>query len=346
MKKKDLDERKKKVLQAIVEEYINTAEPVSSGSITKGHGLDYSSATIRNDMAQLENIGFLDKPLTSAGRVPSAEGYRYYVNELLKEDNLTLEEIKYIQNKLKIKVNEIEDLTKVATTTLSEITHYTTVAVGPKADKQIIEEIKFVSLGQRMLMVVIVTDTGLVKETIIKFDEDITESQVDTLNNLFNTRLRGKPLSKIDKPMAEYIFSEVHYSIGIMNAIINQINKIIEEENNNIFLEGAKRSFDLPEFKSMKVAKNFINLLDAKDEMLEIFNSGEAEDINVFIGNDDENSNLKDFSIITFKHTLGDKDLGTIGIIGPKRMDYAKVISVMKYISKKLNEDNNKKEGM
>ena len=346
MKKEDLDERKKKVLQAIVEEYINTAEPVSSGSITKGHGLDYSSATIRNDMAQLESIGFLDKPHTSAGRVPSAEGYRYYVNELLKEDNLTLEEIKYIQNKLKIKVNEIEDLTKVATTTLSEITHYTTVAVGPKADKQIIEEIKFVSLGQRMLMVVIVTDTGLVKETIIKFDEDITESQVDTLNNLFNTRLRGKPLSKIDKPMAEYIFSEVHYSIGIMKAIIEQINRIVEEENNNIFLEGAKKSFDLPEFKSMKVAKNFVNLLDAKDEMVEIFNSGDAEDINVFIGDDDENSNLKDFSIITFKHTIGDKDLGTIGIIGPKRMDYAKVISVMKYISKKLNEDNNKKEGM
>ena len=346
MRKKDLDERKKKVLQAIVEEYINTAEPVSSGSITKGHGLDYSSATIRNDMAQLESIGFLDKPHTSAGRVPSAEGYRYYVNELLKEDNLTLEEIKYIQNKLKIKVNEIEDLTKVATTTLSEITHYTTVAVGPKADKQIIEEIKFVSLGQRMLMVVIVTDTGLVKETIIKFDEDITESQVDTLNNLFNTRLRGKPLSKIEKPMAEYIFSEVHYSIGIMKAIIEQINRIVEEENNNIFLEGAKKSFDLPEFKSMKVAKNFVNLLDAKDEMVEIFNSGDAEDINVFIGDDDENSNLKDFSIITFKHTIGDKDLGTIGIIGPKRMDYAKVISVMKYISKKLNEDNNKKEGM
>ena len=346
MENKDLDERKKKVLQAIVEEYINTAEPVSSGSITKSHGLDYSSATIRNEMAQLENIGFLDKPHTSAGRVPSAEGYRYYVNTLLQEDNLTLEEVKYIQNKLQDKVNEIEDLTKLATTTLSEITHYTTVAVGPKTDKQIIEEIKFVSLGKRMLMVVIVTDTGLVKETIIKFDEDITESQVDTLNNLFNTRLRGKPLSKLDKPMAEYIFSEVNYSIGIMNAIIKQINKVIEEENKNIFLEGAKRSFDLPEFKSMKVAKNFVNLLDAKDEMLEIFNSGESEDINVFIGDDNENSNLKDFSIITFKHTIGNKELGTIGIRGPKRMDYAKVISVMKYISKKLNEDNNKKEGM
>ena len=346
MKREDLDERKKKVLQAIIEEYINTAEPVSSGSITKGYGLDYSSATIRNDMAQLENIGFLDKPHTSAGRVPSAKGYRYYVNELLKEDNLSLEEIKYIKNKLEIKVNEIEDLTKVATTTLSEITHYTTVAVGPKADKQIIEEIKFVSLGQRMLMVVIVTDTGLVKETIIKFDEDVTESQVDTLNALFNNRLKGKPLAKIDRPMAEYIFSEVHYSIGIMQAIIEQINRIVEEENNNIFLEGAKKSFDLPEFKSMKVAKNFVNLIDTKEEMLEIFNSGEAEDINVFIGDDDENSNLKDFSIITFKHTVGNKDLGTIGIIGPKRMDYSKVIAVMKYISKKLKDDNEKKEGM
>ncbi len=346
MKKDKLDDRKKKVLQAIVEEYINTAEPVSSGTLSKGHGLDYSSATIRNDMAQLENIGFLDKPHTSSGRVPSAKGYRYYVNELLKEDNLSLEEIKYIQKKLEVKVNEIEDLTKAATTTLSEITHYTTVAVGPKADKQIIEEIKFVSLGQRMLMVVIVTDTGLVKETIIKFDEDITNSQVDTLNSLFNVRLKGKPLSKIDKPMAEYIFSEVHYSVGIMKAIIEQINKIVDEEDNSIILEGAKNSFDLPEFKSMKVAKNFVNLLDTKEEMLDIFNSGDAEDINVFIGDDDENSNLKDFSIITFKHTMGDKDLGTIGIIGPKRMDYAKVIAVMKYISKKLNEDNNKKEGM
>ena len=345
MKKDKLDDRKKKVLQAIVEEYINTAEPVSSGTISKGHGLEFSSATIRNDMAQLENIGFLDKPHTSSGRVPSAKGYRYYVNELLKEDNLSLEEIKYIQKKLKVKVNEIEDLTKAATTTLSEITHYTTVAVGPKTEKQLIEEIKFVSLGQRMLMVVIVTDTGLVKETIIKFDEDITDGQVDTLNSLFNARLKGKPLSKIDKPMAEYIFSEVHYSVGIMKAIIEQINKIVEEENNNIFLKGAKNAFDLPEFKSMKVAKNFVNLLDAKDEMLEIFNSGEAEDINVFIGDESENSNLKDFSIITFKHTMGDKDLGTIGIIGPKRMDYAKVIAVMKYISKKLNEDN-KKEGM
>ncbi|HIU52326.1 MAG TPA: heat-inducible transcription repressor HrcA [Candidatus Merdicola faecigallinarum] len=334
-----LDERKKKILQAIVEEYINTAEPVSSGSLVKRHGLDFSSATIRNDMAHLEEIGFLDKPHTSSGRVPSAKGYRYYVDELVKEDNISLEEIKYIQSKLQTKVNEIEELTKIATSTLSEITHYTTVAVGPKNNMQMIEEIKFVLLGSRMVMVVIVTDSGLIKETIIKFDEDITETQVDTLNTFFNSKLKGKPLDKIDKPMEEYIASELNYSIGIIKAIIEQINKIVEEDN-EMYLEGANKAFDLPEFKSMKIAKNFINLIDTKEEMIELLNSGVAEDINVFIGDENENEQLKDFSIVTFKHTMGNKDLGTIGIIGPKRMDYSKVISVMKYISKKLNETN------
>lgn len=339
--KRLLDERKKRILQAIIEEYIDTAEPVSSGSLVENHGLDFSSATIRNDMVHLEKSGFLDKPHTSSGRVPSAKGYRYYVDELMKEDNLSVEEIKYIQSKLTTKVNEIEDLTKIATTTLSEITHYTTVAVGPKNDRQLIEEIKFVLLGNRMIMVVIVTDSGLVKETIIKFDEDITESQVETLNTFFNNKLKGKPLNKIDKPMEEYIASELNYSVNIIKAIIEQINKVVEDDE-KIYLEGANKAFDLPEFKSMKIAKNFINLIDTKEEMLELLNSGMAEDINVFIGDENDSEQLKDFSVVTFKHTMGKKELGTIGIIGPRRMDYSKVISVMKYISKKLNENGDK----
>ena len=201
---------------------------------------------------------------------------------------------------------------------------------------QIIEEIKFVLLGSRMLMVVIVTDSGLVKETIIKYDEDISISQVETLNNLFNSKLKGKPLSKIDKPMEEYIFSEINYSVEVIKPIIEQINKVIEEEN-KIYLEGTNKAFDLPEFKSLEIAKNFVNLLDEKELVLDMLNSGIAKDINVYIGDENDNEQLKDFSIVTFKHSVGDKDLGTIGIIGPKRMDYSKVISVMKYISKKLN---------
>lgn len=333
-----LDERKRKILKEIVDEYIETAEPVSSAIIVEKYENNISSATVRNDMAELEKEGYLEKTHTSSGRVPSAKGYRLYVDELLKYDNISLEEIKYIQEKLENKANGIEELTKIATTTLSEITHYTTVSIGPKTSGQLIEEIKFVLLGNRMLMGIIVTDSGLVRETIIKFDEDITGEQVDTLNYYFNNKLKGEPIEKIDASLEEYIFRELKYSINIIRPIIEQMKKLIEEEE-KIYLEGTNKSFELPEFKSLELAKNFVNILDTKDVMLDILNTGFAEDIQIYIGDENENQDLKDFSIVTFKHSVGDKDLGTIGIIGPKRMNYSKVISVMKYISKKLNEN-------
>ena len=331
-----MDNRKKKILQAIIEEYINTAEPVSSGSIVKRYGLDLSSATIRNEMAELEKVGYIEKTHTSSGRVPSAKGYRLYVDELLNDQNINLAEIKYIQSKLNAKINEIEDLTKITTSTISEVTHYTTVAIGPKAQIQNIQEIKFVLLGTRMLMAVLLTEDGLIKETIIKFDQDITEEQVETLNYIFNNKLRGKPLDSIDKPLEEYIFSHMNYSLGVIKPIMEQLNKVVNEEE-KIYLEGANKAFELPEFKSLEIAKNFINIIDQKEIMADLLNTGFANDINVYIGDENENEKLKYFSIVTFRHRYKNKDLGTIGIIGPTRMDYSKVISVMKYINKKLN---------
>ncbi len=326
-----LNDRKKRILQAIVDEYVDTAEPVSSGAITKKYGIDFSSATIRNEMAELEKEGYLDKVHTSSGRVPSAKGYRLYVDELLKEQNLTLEETKYIKDKLQTKVNEIEELTKITTNTLSEITHYTTVAIGPKNNNQLIEEMKFVLLGSRMLMCVIITDSGLIKEAIIKFDEDIKEEQVESLNYIFNAKLKGKPFEKIDKPLEEYIFSELNYSVEVIKTIIEQINKVIEAEE-EIYYEGANKVFEQPEFQDVQIAKNFINILDKKDLFIDLLNSEFADDINVYIGDDDAEDGLKDFSVITFKQKINDREMGTISIIGPKRMDYSKVISVMKYI--------------
>ena len=326
-----LNDRKKKILQAIVDEYVDTAEPVSSGVLCEKHGIDYSSATIRNEMAELEKEGYLSKVHTSSGRVPSAKGYRLYVNELLKEQNLSLEETKFIKSQLENKVDEIEELTKITTNTLSEITHYTTVAIGPRTNEQIIEEIKFVLLGSRMVMCVIVTDGGLVKETIIKFNEDIREEQVQNLNSIFNSKLKRKPLEKIDKPLEEYIFSELNYSIEVIKAIITQINKIIEEEE-KIYYEGANKVFEQPEFQNVKMARNFINILDRKDLVMDLLNSEFTDDINVYIGDENADDDLQDFSIITFKQRINDKEMGTIGIIGPKRMDYSKVIAIMKYI--------------
>ena len=333
-----LDERKRKVLQAIVEEYINTAEPVSSNSIIEKYDLNCSSATVRNEMADLEKNGYLDKVHTSSGRIPSAKGYRFYVDELMQDDRISLEEIKYISDKLETKVHEIEDLTKITATTISEITHYTTVTIGPKATEQIIQEIKFVLLNSRMILAVIITETGMIKETIIKFDEDISEKQVQTINYIFNNKLKGQPIEKIDKPLEDYLINEMNDSVKVIKPILVQIKKVLFEDD-KIYLEGAKRELDLPEFNSLEVAKNFMSILDTKELMSDMLNSGFAEDINIYIGEENEKDELKDFSIVTFKHKVGNKDMGTIGIIGPKRMDYAKVISVMKYISKKLNGD-------
>lgn len=332
-----LDDRKKQVLQSVIEEYISTAEPVSSGTIVEKYDLGFSSATIRNDMAELEHEGYLEKPHTSAGRIPSVKGYRFYVDELLNDENISLEEIQYIKTQLETKVNEIEDLTRITTNTISDITHYATVAIGPNSNNNLIKDIKFILLGERMLMAVILTENGAIKETIIKYDEDINQNQVEGLNFTFNNKLRGKPLEKIDKPMEEYILSTMSDQVNVIKPIIQQMNKAIEESD-KIYLKGANNVFDFPEFKKVDTARNFLSILDTKEEMLEVLNSGLAKDINVYIGEENEKEELKDLSIVTFKHTVGGKDLGTIGIIGPKRMDYSKVISIMKYISKKLNE--------
>ena len=334
----ELDARKRKILQAIVEEYIETAEPVSSGNLVKNGELRCSSATIRNEMADLEKSGFLEQPHTSSGRVPSEKGYRYYVDELLREDDLSRKEIELIKQRLETKVNALEDLTRIATTTLSEITHYTTIAIGPNVNKHTIIDIKFVLLGTRVLMAVILTDSGIIRESIIKFDEDISQEQVNDLTVIFKNKLVGKPLEKLNGPIEDFIMAEMKTGINIIKKIINEINKIVEESN-RIYLEGTNKVVDMPEFKKVDIAKDFLNVLDAKNLVADVLNAGVASDINVYIGSESDKEELKNFSIVTFNHLLEDKDIGTIGIIGPKRMDYSKVISVMKYISKKINED-------
>lgn len=332
----ELDKRKRKLLQAIIEEYIETAEPVSSGNLVKE--LECSSATIRNEMAELEKIGFLEKTHTSSGRIPSQKGYRYYVDELIRDDKLTKKEMEIIKERLETKVNALEDLTRIATTTLSEITHYTTITIAPDVQKHTIIDIKFVLLGSRVLMAVILTDSGIIRESIIKFDEDIGQEQIDDLTFIFKNKLVGKPLETMNAPLEEYIMNEMKTGINIIKKVIDEINKIILESQ-QIYLDGANKVIDMPEFKKADIAKEFLNVLDAKDLVADVLNTGVAENINIYIGEETEKEELKNFSIVTFNHLLEDKDIGTIGIIGPTRMDYSKVISVMKYISKKLNDD-------
>ena len=236
-------------------------------------------------------------------------GKKYYVSDQLLEK--FIEYIDKINNYLKEHLNA----------SILIITHYPRILEYIKPD-----------------FVHVMTD-GQIKETVIKYDEDISQNQVDGLNTIFNNRLRGKPLEKIDKPMEEYILSAMNNQVNVIKPIISQMNRVIEAKS-EFYLEGANKVFDFPEFKKIETARNFLSILDTKEEMLELLNSGLVEDINVYIGDENEKEELKDLSIITFKHTAFGRDLGTIGIIGPKRMNYSKVISIMKYINKKLNENN------
>ena len=347
----ELDDRKRRILQAIIEEYIGTAEPVSSSALVDNCGMKLSSATIRNEMANLEQGGYIEKPHTSAGRIPSAKGYRFYVDELLKDDNLSFDEVQYIHKKLQTNVNAMEELTKIATNTLSEITHYTSVAVGPKTETHTIIDIKFVLLGTRLLMAVILTDTGIVKESIIKFESDISELQVEKLNYIFNSKLRGKTLGEIDLPMQELIMSEMAYELKIIKPIIQELNKAIKD-NYEVYMEGRDKVFDFPEFNDLDSARKVLSILETKELVYSLFDSASNNNIEVYIGSENEYDELKNLSVIVFKNSLEDKDLGAIGIIGPTRMDYSKVISVMKYINAILHEkwkmldENIEKEGM
>ena len=209
----ELDRRKKKILQAIIEEYIETAEPVSSGNLVEE--LDCSSATIRNEMAELEKIGLIEKTHTSSGRIPSQKGYRYYVDELVRDDKLSKKEMEIIKERLETKVNNLEDLTRIATNTLSEITHYTTIAIAPDVQNHAIVDIKFVLLGSRVLMALILTDSGIIRESVIKFDEDLTQKQVDDLTQLFKSKLVGKPLEIISGPIEDFKQDYIKFKTSI-----------------------------------------------------------------------------------------------------------------------------------
>lgn len=338
--KDELDDRKKKILELIINEYIVRVEPVSSNTIITRYNLDISSATVRNDMMALEKMGYLEKTHLSSGRVPSNKGYEFYINNLLDDKNLSIDEIKYINSKLKDNIFEIEELTKIATNTISEVTHYTVISIAPNMSDQIIQEIKFMLLGNRMLMAVILTEDGMVKETIIKFNDDISQEQVDTLTVFFNNKLKGRPLSLINVPLEKYIINEMNVKANVIKPIAKKLTQFINSSD-ELYYKGADRLLDNPEFRSNELAKKFYGILDNGETIVNLLSgnvdsSFETDDFKIYIGNSE--NGLKDLSIIAFKNEVNGKDMGTIGIIGPTRMNYSKVISALKYINKKLNE--------
>ena len=261
----ELDNRKEKILKSLIDEYIETADPVSSAGLISKYSLNISSATVRNEMLELEKMGYLEKPYSSSGRVPSKMGYRYYVDKLILDEKLSSSDLKLIKKNLGQKVINLEELTKITTATISEITHYTSIAITSKDIKEMITSVEFIRIGLDTIMVLIITDKGRVKETIIKFDKELSDNVLTDLRKLFSKKIIGKPLEVIPKSIEEYIKEEVKIGIEIISKIIEEINKVILQ--NMIYIEGATESFKLPELSDDEVKHEYLNILNNIDEI-------------------------------------------------------------------------------
>jgi heat-inducible transcriptional repressor len=337
-----LDDRKKRILEAIVEDYISSSEPVGSATIAKSFNMKISSATIRNEMAELEELGYLEQPHTSAGRIPSDKGYRYYVDWIMKISNLPETEIEKIRLSFRKDTDEIDEFIKRAADALSKTTNYTTIAVAPHLTHCSIDNIKIIGLDNRRVLVTFVTDSGITKDFVVKCDYDIITNNLEAINNIINDIFKGIEIEQLDKTEAMQVNKDFRRYINIFNEVIKGVKNLKNLTQNDLYTEGTSYIFNFPEFNNIQKARDFISLIDSKDMVYEMF-SPSNEGINIKIGNENKYNEAKDFSIISCSYDIDSKVAGSIGVIGPRRINYSKAISYIRFIKDYLNESIKKK---
>lgn len=335
----DLDERKKRILKVLINDYIITAEPVGSRTIAKRYGLGISSATIRNEMADLEEMGYLEQPHTSAGRVPSDKGYRIYVDQLMSDVKLSREEIEIIKNKIyNIAAGEIERVIKDTSKLLSALTNYTALVMTPQTSKSNVKLIQLIAMDSRTVMAMVVTNTGIVRNVMIKLSRPITGDKLNTINNILNDKLRGLTVEEINLGIISEVQKDMTGYYEILNEIIPILNESLSYiDQGEVFLDGSSNIFKYPEYNVIEKAKTFLSMLDKKDFLYKLL-STEGENINISIGHENDVDEINDCSVITANYKIGDEVVGSIGIIGPTRMYYARVRAVLRYITDCLND--------
>lgn len=337
-----LDDRKKNILHAIIDDYINTAEPVGSRTLARKHGLGLSSATIRNEMADLEDMGYLFQPHTSAGRIPSDKGYRFYVDRLMKSSQLTVEEMHSIKFAMETRINELSQLLKQASIVMSQITKYASMAAAPGKQNSILKAVQVVPVEKTKALIVVITNAGVIKNSLINIPETVLPEHLITVSNIFNEKLKGLTIDKINMP----IIREIELLLGnisdillpILNGVTDCINQIDSPE---VYLDGTINMLNYPEFNDVIRAKEFLNLMDAKDVWGKMLNNiyKDGNYVKIIIGKENKIAEMRDCSIITTTYNLGSVMIGTIGVIGPTRMEYSKVLAAMDYMRKEINEE-------
>ena len=336
----ELDNRKMTILNAIIQTYMKTGEPVGSRTISKYTDLNVSSATIRNEMSDLEEMGYIIQPHTSAGRIPTDKAYRLYVDRLVTEKT---EQVTAMNSLMIAKTNRMEEVLKQLVRMLAANTNYTAMMTSSyKGNK-----VKFIQLSRlspKQLLNVVVIEGNVVKNHIIDLDEEISEDQVLKLNLLLNTRLCGLSLAQINLGLISKSKEEAQGHSRIVSEVLDTIADVIRaetDEDMTIYTSGANNIFKYPELSEGSKASELISTLEEKDVLADFVKQTEENDsgIQVYIGDESPVASMKDCSVVTATYELGDGMQGTIGIIGPKRMDYKKVMDNLKTVKATLNEE-------
>ena len=334
----EMDERKIRILQAIINDYINTAEPVGSRTIAKKYSLGISSATIRNEMADLEEMGYIEHLHTSSGRKPSNKGYRLYVDKLMDKIELSKEEELVIKAQLlNSALFEVDKVVRQATQLLSDLTKLTCIVQAPSFEKSHIKSIQLMAIEPGRVLSVIITDSGLIKNDIINVKKNITTNDLAKMTVLLNRRLNNLTIEEINLVVINNIKKDLEGHDDIFNAIIPALyESLSEQDSDEVYMEGASNIFDYPEFKDIDKAREFISLLYDKATIKSILK--DESDMSVSIGDENLLTGTKDCSIITSVYKFGDRPLGSIAIIGPTRMQYSKVITLLTKVANEINE--------
>lgn len=348
----ELDERKKKILNAIIQTYQETGEPVGSRTISKYSDLKLSSATIRNEMSDLEDLGLIVQPHTSAGRIPTDKGYRYYVNNLMNGDKVESTEVGDVATFLIERVDRLELLLKQLAKILATNTNYATMISGPSYSSTKLKFIQLSKMNRDNLLVVVVMDGNQVKNSFIPLNQDIEDQDILSLNLLLNSKLNGLSLNEINLG----IIKETELQAGIHGEIVKKVIDAVADALNGddndmqIYTSGATNIFKYPELTMTETASDLIHAFEDKKDLADFVKravedqmDSESDDIKVYIGDESKLQTMKDCSVVTAKYQLKDGVKGTIGIIGPKRMDYQKVMDALKQLNSQLdiyfNED-------
>ncbi|MDX8359532.1 MULTISPECIES: heat-inducible transcriptional repressor HrcA [Bacillaceae] len=333
-----LTDRQLLILQVIVDDFIQSAQPVGSRTLSKKDEIMYSSATIRNEMADLEELGFIEKTHSSSGRVPSEKGYRYYVDNLLSPQLLTKEDVGNVKSIFTDHIYELEKIIKKSSQILSEMTNYTAIALGPKVFEHKLKRIQIVPINSETAVAIIITDTGHVENRTISFTSSIDPSDIEKMVNLLNERLVGVPLIELHDRIVMEVSNLLRTEVDSYDRLLNEIlNSLSLKKENEVYFSGKTNMLSQPEFHDIHKVRTLLTMIDQEKEFYDLIRPNNVG-LSIKIGKENKLSAMENCSLITATYSIGSEQLGSIAILGPTRMEYSRVISLLSLLSTDLSK--------